>query len=560
MANPSAAGRGAEAVTVQGVNLADTAASQYVYRGGDPIYNGMTLANACAQGDLGTALLLWRKGADVNRQAANGATPLHHASYNGHLPIVKFLIDKGADPDLKTQSKVPDPGDQLHTPLMWATTGGHIAVVHYLIEQGADYKVADARGYTVLHHAVHYDLGDLIWWFVKHLGMDPHAVDLQGHNTAQWAAYKGFLGSLRLLHEEFQVPLDRLDHTGRSSMHWAAKECHAHIVEYLMAKGCSYNIRDSEGKLPIDHADGEMHAYIRMMLRSGTPRPTVSCCADKTHERTLARIVGDQTYRRQFFLSVLAMAFAWFGWSRIFPVVLSFIGIPLCFAFPVVLDAMLWRSGRPLPIKRGTAAFNPSLMMTELARAHDHNMGHLVFTAAVQVLLPYHLFVGSGVAAYARTAYPNLLRLTQISVGAAWLLWLRCIMSQPRSPTDLPPVDYEKATYVPGTFDYTAMQRKSLRSHYCPFTKRIVDGYEFFSTSLDTSVGDGNKISVWLWYVASGLWSGLCCLLTFPSTQSSPPAASPGASPPPACSPARWGRRSPRRCPSDWATSSSSEA
>ena len=43
------------------------------------------------------AKLLLDKGADVNAQGGHFDNALHVASYNGHEPVVRLLLDKGAE-------------------------------------------------------------------------------------------------------------------------------------------------------------------------------------------------------------------------------------------------------------------------------------------------------------------------------------------------------------------------------------------------------------------------------------------------------------------------------
>jgi ankyrin repeat protein len=53
---------------------------------------------------------------------------IKYASYNGHLPVIKCLIENGAD--------VTSNDDAVH----WASMHGHFPVVKCLIKNGADYS------------------------------------------------------------------------------------------------------------------------------------------------------------------------------------------------------------------------------------------------------------------------------------------------------------------------------------------------------------------------------------------------------------------------------------
>ncbi len=67
-------------------------------------------------------LELLEAGADVNAKDKNGTTPLHEACSYGHTEIARFLLDHGADPNVKetdygrTPFEMCGPGDYRKSP------------------------------------------------------------------------------------------------------------------------------------------------------------------------------------------------------------------------------------------------------------------------------------------------------------------------------------------------------------------------------------------------------------------------------------------------------------
>merc|ERR1711991_1080099 len=92
--------------------------------------------------------LIKERGIDVNMKdaARSNATALHIASRSGHLDIVKFLSESGADLNAK------GPWDM--TPLMYGIIFHRLEIVKYLLGNNVDATVEDNRGRTALIHAV----------------------------------------------------------------------------------------------------------------------------------------------------------------------------------------------------------------------------------------------------------------------------------------------------------------------------------------------------------------------------------------------------------------------
>jgi ankyrin repeat protein len=83
---------------------------------------------ACIHNQIDAAKLLLEKGAQVNAIAPGfdfSGTALHNAALHGHRELVEFLVEQGADVNVK-DTKVGS------TPSGWAEYGGHPEVKEYL--------------------------------------------------------------------------------------------------------------------------------------------------------------------------------------------------------------------------------------------------------------------------------------------------------------------------------------------------------------------------------------------------------------------------------------------
>jgi hypothetical protein len=84
------------------------------------------LIDAAKAGDVAAVQNFLNSGADVNQGDEQGWTLLNFAAGKGHLDLVKFLVERGADP-----FKV---GRDRRTPYMIALAAGRVEVVKYLRE------------------------------------------------------------------------------------------------------------------------------------------------------------------------------------------------------------------------------------------------------------------------------------------------------------------------------------------------------------------------------------------------------------------------------------------
>ncbi|VDM66056.1 unnamed protein product [Strongylus vulgaris] len=83
-------------------------------------------------------ILVEEAGANINQTTNTSSTPLRGACYDGHLEIVKYLVEHGADIEIANQHG--------HTSLMIAAYRQKVDVVKYLISCGADVNRSSKKG------------------------------------------------------------------------------------------------------------------------------------------------------------------------------------------------------------------------------------------------------------------------------------------------------------------------------------------------------------------------------------------------------------------------------
>ena len=130
----------------------------------------------------------------VAQYAYDGWTPLHLASFFGHVDAAGRLLDAGADPSVKSRNSLEN------TPLHAATAGQHSDVALLLIARGADVHATDAARHTPLHIAAENGLEDVVRALIA-AGADPHAVDAEEKTPLSRAAARNLSGIVDLIND-----------------------------------------------------------------------------------------------------------------------------------------------------------------------------------------------------------------------------------------------------------------------------------------------------------------------------------------------------------------------
>lgn len=201
------------------------------------------VGRAAAHGNLTLVKFFMRRNVDLNsaNQGSKGYTPLECAAANdrftivqflvengahvvgsdalvlaahyGNLPMVKYLLQKGADPN--HIGKHPDRLKQ--TALMAAAFNNHLDTVRYLVEKGADLNLSDSGGRSALILAIQGN---------RYLDVVKYLVD----NDAN---------------------LNHTDNDNFTAVNCAACRGYDKTMKYLVEKGADINITNRYGVAPI---------------------------------------------------------------------------------------------------------------------------------------------------------------------------------------------------------------------------------------------------------------------------------------------------------------------
>jgi ankyrin repeat protein len=195
------------------------------------------LVYSCALGSLDGVKQQLQTGASVNAKNEAGRTPLAAAAANGHLTIVDFLLQHGAD----VNSEGKD-GNVTKTALNFAAEKGHTAVVKALLDRKADLK-PNSVGETALWEAIDGDYSDTVKCLLDH-GADPNGQNPDGEPLL-FSAHK---------HSEL-IPIliaagaevNATNKLGSTALMLAAYYGDADSVLALLAKGARVGMKNEQG-------------------------------------------------------------------------------------------------------------------------------------------------------------------------------------------------------------------------------------------------------------------------------------------------------------------------
>lgn len=219
--------------------------------------------------------LLLSDKSNITAPNKNTKLPIHLAATNGHLEAVQKLLQLGREVGMSIDVKcrdmsatVEESPDGLLTPLYLAVAGGHPKTAEYLINQGADLNVRSFCKLTLLHEAAREGISETFELLLRHnLYLFEQDEDLGTPLHVAAACGSADIVDIYLGMQNMDAILDSVDSYGDSALMLAIYNEHASIAEKLISKGADIHLlnNDQESLLEVSVDLEEMTVFKRLL-------------------------------------------------------------------------------------------------------------------------------------------------------------------------------------------------------------------------------------------------------------------------------------------------------
>jgi ankyrin repeat protein len=197
-----------------------------------------SIIKAAEDGHLDMVKLLIEDGAEIDVESYYKETALMCASENGHFDIVSLLIEKGATIDKKSNYG--------ETAIMCAARKGHFDIVGLLIKNGAKINEKDNCKKTALMRASENGYFDIVRLLIEK-GAKINEKDSCKRTALMYASTKGYPDIVTLLIEK-GAKIDEKNDCGQTALMYASEEGHLNIVRLLIKNGAKVNEQNNRGE------------------------------------------------------------------------------------------------------------------------------------------------------------------------------------------------------------------------------------------------------------------------------------------------------------------------
>eukprot|EP01006_Ploeotia_vitrea_P057341 TRINITY_DN68171_c4_g2_i1.p1 TRINITY_DN68171_c4_g2~~TRINITY_DN68171_c4_g2_i1.p1 ORF type:complete len:837 (+),score=92.35 TRINITY_DN68171_c4_g2_i1:55-2565(+) len=200
-------------------------------------------AVVCKQTEIVKALLESKKCNVDSQKAASKASALHMAVVAESTEIVKLLLEHGASPGLKDENRL--------TPLHIASHNGFVNIVKLLLEQDKlDVNDVDSGESTALHRACAKGHAEVVSALLEAPHLETASVDRLGFTPLQHAAMHASVDCIQALltNDYVKHAIDKPKPDGFTALHLAAFNKCAEGCKLLLENGAEIALTNNKGQ------------------------------------------------------------------------------------------------------------------------------------------------------------------------------------------------------------------------------------------------------------------------------------------------------------------------
>uniref|UniRef100_A0A671S9K6 E3 ubiquitin-protein ligase MIB2 n=1 Tax=Sinocyclocheilus anshuiensis TaxID=1608454 RepID=A0A671S9K6_9TELE len=218
---------------------------------------------AAHQGHVEVVKFLLQANSSIEAKDEDGDAALHYTAFGNQAEIARLLLSKGASVNLLNNS--------MCTALHIAVNKGFTDVVRVLTEHSADINLQDSYGDTPLHDAIAKDFRSIIEILTVVPNIDFTQQNNRSFNLLQHAALKGNKLATEMILARARQLADVKKEDGFSALHLAALNNHRDVAEILLKEGrCDINIRNNRNQTPLQLAVTQGHvALVALLVTEG---------------------------------------------------------------------------------------------------------------------------------------------------------------------------------------------------------------------------------------------------------------------------------------------------
>ncbi|WP_341819679.1 ankyrin repeat domain-containing protein [Wolbachia endosymbiont (group A) of Brachyopa scutellaris] len=141
-----------------------------------------------------------------------------------------------------------------YSPLRLAIENSNLQIVKYLIENGADLDIKYEKGFTPLHFAALFGNLELARYLVDEKHVSFNVLDKYGRSPLHIASENGRIELVKYLVGEKKANINVLDNQRIAPLHFVAENGNLELAKYLIENGADFYLRDRFKFTPIERA------------------------------------------------------------------------------------------------------------------------------------------------------------------------------------------------------------------------------------------------------------------------------------------------------------------